>query len=127
LALLFPDASGFTSQVGGGSAFFVRHHYITHNMKKWTVGELQALRGAWRFMVGLGALAIIVSVGLLILYLNLSPEQKSSDVHKHDVLTGIIIILVAGAIVVAGWKLRSYLKKCERETGQSSKPFGWVP
>jgi len=96
-------------------------------MKKWTVGELQALRGAWRFMVGLGALAIIVSVGLLILYLNLSPEQKSSDVHKHDVLTGIIILLVAGVIVVAGWKLRSYLKKCESETGQSSKPFGWVP
>jgi hypothetical protein len=97
------------------------------NKKNWSTGELQALRAAWRFMVGLGALAIIVSVGLLILYLNLSPEQKSSDVHQHDVLTGIIIILVAGAIVVAGWKLRSYLKKCERETGQSSKPFGWVP
>ena len=96
-------------------------------MKKWTVGELQALRAAWRFMVGLGALAIIVSVGLLILYQNLSPEQKSSDVHKHDVLTGIIILIVAAAIVVAGWKLRSYLKKCEGETGQSSKPFGWVP
>ena len=78
-------------------------------------------------MVGLGALAIIVSVGLLILYLNLSPEQKSSDVHQHDVLTGIIILIVAAAFVVAGWKLRSYLKKCERETGQSSKPFGWVP
>ena len=96
-------------------------------MKKWTVGELQAFRWAWRWMIGLGALAIIVSVGLLMLYQNLSPEQKSSDVHKHDVLTGIIIILVAGAFVVAGWKLRSYLKKCERETGQSSKPFGWVP
>ena len=78
-------------------------------------------------MVGLGSLAIIVSVGLLILYLNLSPEQKSSDVHKHDVLTGIIILIVATAFVVTGWKLRSYLKKCERETGQSSKPFGWVP
>jgi NhaP-type Na+/H+ or K+/H+ antiporter len=96
-------------------------------MKKWTVGELQALCAAWRFMIGLGTLAIIVSVGLLILYLNLSPEQKSSDVHKHDVLTGIIVLLVVGAIVVAGWKLRSYLKKCESETGQSSKPFGWVP
>jgi hypothetical protein len=96
-------------------------------MKKWTVGELQALRAAWRFLVGLGALAIIVSVGLLILYQNLSPEQKSSDVHKRDVLTGIIILIVAAAFVVAGWKLRSYLKKCERETGQSSKPFGWVP
>ncbi len=96
-------------------------------MKKWTVGELQALRAAWRFMIGLGALAIIVSVGLLILFVNLSPEQKTSDVHKHDVLTGIIILIVAGAFVVAGWKLRSYLKKCERETGQSSKPFGWMP
>jgi cytochrome bd-type quinol oxidase subunit 1 len=95
--------------------------------KQWSTGELQAMRAAWRFMVGLGSLAIIVSVGLLFLFLNLSPEQKSSDVHKHDVLTGIIIILVAGAIVVAGWKLRSYLKKCESETGQSSKPFGWVP
>jgi CDP-diglyceride synthetase len=96
-------------------------------MKKWKVGELQAMRVAWRFMVGMGSLAVIVSVGLLFLFMNLSPEQKSSDVHQHDVLTGIIIILVAGAFVVAGWKLRSYLKKCERETGQSSKPFGWVP
>ena len=96
-------------------------------MKKWTVGELQAMRAAWRFMIGLGALAIIVSVGLLILFLNLTPEQKSSDVHKNDVMTGIIVLTVAAAFVVVGWKLRSYLKKCERETGQSSKPFGWVP
>jgi cytochrome bd-type quinol oxidase subunit 1 len=96
-------------------------------IKKWRVGELQAMRAAWRFMVGLGSLAIIVSVWLLILFLNLSPEQKSSDVHKHDVITGMIIITVAAAFVVAGWKLRSYLKKCERATGQSSKPFGWVP
>jgi hypothetical protein len=96
-------------------------------MKKRTVGELQAMRAAWRFMVGLGALAIIVTVGLLILFVNLSPEQKSSDVHKHDVLTGIIILMVAAAFLVGGWKLRSYLQKCERETGQSSKPFGWMP
>ena len=96
-------------------------------MEQWSIGELQAMRAAWRFMVGLGSLAILVSVGLLFLFLNLSPEQKSSDVHKHDMLTGIIILLVAGAIVVAGWKLRSYLKKCERETGRSSKPFGWMP
>jgi len=96
-------------------------------MKKWTVGELQALRAAWRFTIGLGALAIIVTVGLLILFVNLSPEQKASDVHKHDVLTGIIILIVGAAIMVAGWKLRSYMKKCERETGQTSKPFGWVP
>jgi cytochrome bd-type quinol oxidase subunit 1 len=95
--------------------------------KQWSIGELQALRAAWRFMVGLGLLAIIVSVGLLFLYLNLSPEQKSSDVHKHDVMTGIIIITVAAAFVVAGWKLRSYLRKCESATGQSSKPFGWMP
>lgn len=88
---------------------------------------MQALRAAWRFLIGLGALATIVTVGLLILYVNLSPDQKSSDVHKHDVLTGIIILIVAAAFVVAGWKLRAYLKKCERETGQSSKPFGWMP
>ncbi len=96
-------------------------------MKQWSVGELQAMRAAWRFLVGLGSLAIIVSVGLFILYLNLSPEQKSSDVHKHDVMSGIIVMVVAAAFVVAGWKLRSYLKKCESETGQSSKSFGWVP
>ena len=96
-------------------------------IKQWSIGELQAMRAAWRFMVGLGSLAIIVSVGLLFLFLNLSPEQKSSDVHKHDVMAGIIVLTVAAAFVVAGWKLRSYLKKCERETGQSSKPFGWMP
>ena len=96
-------------------------------IKQWSIGELQAMRAAWRFMVGLGSLAIIVSVGLLFLFMNLSPEQKSSDVHKHDVMAGIIVLTVAAAFVVAGWKLRSYLKKCERETGQSSKPFGWMP
>ena len=96
-------------------------------IKQWSVGELQAMRAAWRFLVGLGLLAIIVSVGLLMLYLNLSPEQKSSDVHKHDVMAGIIVVTVAATFVAAGWKLRSYLKKCERETGQSSKPFGWMP
>ena len=96
-------------------------------IKQWSIGELQAMRAAWRFMVGLGSLAIIVSVGLLFLFLNLTPEQKSSDVHKHDVMAGIIVLTVAAAFVVAGWKLRSYLKKCERETGQSSKPFGWMP
>ena len=100
---------------------------LEKKVKQWRIGELQAMRAAWRFMVGLGSLAIVVSVGLLILYVNLSPEQKSSDVHKHDVLTGIIILIVAAAFVVAGWKLRSYLKKCERETGLSSKPFGWIP
>jgi hypothetical protein len=97
------------------------------NVKQWSIGELQAIRVAWRFMVGLGSLAVIVSIGLLFLFLNLSPEQKSSDVHKHDVMAGIIILTVSAAFVVVGWKLRSYLKKCERETGQTSKPFGWVP
>lgn len=95
--------------------------------KQWSVGELQALRAAWRFLIGLGLLATIVTIGLLILFVNLSQEQKASDVHKHDVLTGTIILIVAAAFVVAGWKLRSYLKKCERETGLSSKPFGWMP
>ena len=96
-------------------------------IKQWSIGELQAMRAAWRFIVGLGSLAIIVSVGLSFPFLNLSPEQKSSDVHKHDVMAGIIVLIVAAAFVVAGWKLRSYLKKCERGTGQSSKPFGWMP
>ena len=96
-------------------------------MKKWTVGELQAMRAAWRFMVGLGALAIIVCIGLLILTQNLTPEEKNSGLHKNDTRDGIIVLIVAVAFVGVGWKLRSYLKKCERETGKSSKPFGWVP
>ena len=98
-----------------------------NRIKQRSVGELQAIRAAWRFLVGLGSLTIIVSVGLLILFLNLSPEQKRSDVHKHDLMAGMITLTVAAAFVVAGWKLRSYLRKCERETGQSSKPFGWIP
>lgn len=84
------------------------------------------MRAAWCFLVGLGSFTIIVSVGLLILYLNSSPEQKSSDVHKHDLMSGIIVLVVAATCVVAGWRLRSYVKKCERETAQSSKPFGWM-
>lgn len=96
-------------------------------MKKWTVGELQAMRAASRFMIGLGALAIILSVWLLMLYLNLTPEQKSSDPHKNDLRDGTIVVIVAVAFVGVGWKLRSYLKECEHETGQSSKPFGWMP
>ena len=96
-------------------------------MKKWSTGELQALRVAWRFMLGLGAFTIILSVFLLILSLNLTPEQKNSDVHKHDTRDGGIILVVAIGFVVAGWKLRSYVRKCEEQTGQSSKPFGWMP
>ena len=96
-------------------------------MKKWSIGELQALRAAWRFMLGLGAFTIILSIFLLILSLNLTPEQKNSDVHKHDTRDGGIILVVAICFVVAGWKLRSYVRKCEEQTGQSSKPFGWMP
>ena len=96
-------------------------------MKKWTVGELQAMRAASRFMIGLGALAIIISVWLSVLSLNLTPEQKTSDAHKNDMRDGSIVFIVALAFVGVGWKLRSYLKKCERQTGQSSKPFGWMP
>lgn len=96
-------------------------------IKHWSIGELQAMRAAQNFMVGLGSLAIIVSIGLLALFLNLSPEQKSSDVHKYDAMVGIIVFTVAAASVAAGWKLRSYLKQCEHQTGQSSKTFGWTP
>ncbi len=32
LALLFPDQSGFTPRVGGGSAFYVRHHCAPQNL-----------------------------------------------------------------------------------------------
>lgn len=96
-------------------------------MNKWSIGELQALRAAWRFMLGLGAFTIVLSVFLLILSLNLTPEQKDSDVHKHDTRDGGIILVVAVSFVVAGWKLRSYVRKCEEQTGQSSKPFGWMP
>ena len=96
-------------------------------MKNWSIGELQALRVAWRFTAGLGVFTIIISVFLLILSLNLTPEQKDSDVHKHDTRNGGIILAVAIGFVVAGWKLRSYVKRCEQQTGKSSKPFGWMP
>ena len=85
------------------------------------------MRAASRFMIGLGAFAIIVSVWLLVLSLNLTPEQKNSDAHKNDMRDGSIVFVVALAFVGVGWKLRSYLKQCEGQTGQSSKPFGWIP
>jgi hypothetical protein len=97
------------------------------SLKKWSVGELQAMRAASRFMIGLGALAIIISIWLLMLSLNLTPEQKISDAHKNDLRDGTILFLVAVAFVGVGWKLRSYLKRCEAQTGQTSKPFGWMP
>jgi len=96
-------------------------------MKKWTVGELQALRAAWRFMCGLGSLAIIVSIGLFCLSFTLTPEQLASNVHRNDMISCAVILVVAVAFVVVGWKLRSYVRKCEQESGQSSKPFGWMP
>ena len=37
-------------------------HHEEKNMKKWTVGELQAMRLGWRYMLVLGSLAIIVPV-----------------------------------------------------------------
>ncbi len=82
------------------------------------------MRAASGFMIGLGAFAIIISVWLLILSLSLTPEQKISDAHKNDLRDGSIVLIVAVAFVGVGWKLRSYLKKCEHQTGQSSKPFG---
>jgi hypothetical protein len=96
-------------------------------MKNRTVGELQALRaGSW-FLMGLGAFAIVISVWLLILSLSLTPEEKNSNVHQNDTRDGIIVIVLAVASVGAGWKLRSYLKACERQTGLSSRPFGRMP
>jgi len=105
----------------------VRHRHEEKNMKQWSIGELQALRAASRFMLGLGAFTIILSVFLLILSLTLTPEQKNSDVHKHDTRDCGIILVVAIGFVVAGWKLRSYVKQCGQQTGKSSKPFGWMP
>jgi len=34
-------------------------------IKEWSIGELQAMRAASRFMLGLGAFTIILSVWLL--------------------------------------------------------------
>lgn len=96
-------------------------------MKKWSVGELQALRVAARFLLGFGLLAIVISGFLLVLYSNLKPEDKNSDVHQHDVRDSVIIIVVAVCSVVSGWKLRSFVKKLEAQTGKSAKPFGWIP
>lgn len=96
-------------------------------MKKWSVGELQALRAASRFLMGMGLLAIIVSGFLLVLFIKLPPEEKNNDIHQHDVRDGSIVIAIAACSVVAGWKLRLFVKKLEAQTGKSAKPFGWVP
>ena len=96
-------------------------------IKEWSIGELQAMRAASRFMLGLGAFTIILSVWLLSLSLNLTPEQKNSAAHQNDWRDGGIVLVVAVAFVGAGWKLRSYVKKSEKQTGRSSKPFGWIP
>ena len=96
-------------------------------MKKWSIGELQAMRAAARFLIGLGVFTIILSVWLLVLSLQLTPEQKNSRAHKNDIRDGVIILVLAVVSVGAGWKLRSYVRKCEEQTGQSSKPFGWMP
>jgi hypothetical protein len=96
-------------------------------MKKWSVGELQALRAASRFLMGMGLLATIVCGSLLVLFAKLTPEDKQSDIHKNDPLIGGIAIVLAVGAVWAGWKLGSFVKKCEVQTGQSSKPFGRVP
>jgi len=96
-------------------------------MKKWSIGELQAMRAAGRFMLGLGAFTIILSVWLLILSLNLTPEQKNRDAHKNDWRDGGIILVVAVVLAVAGCKLRSYVKKCEEQTGHSPKAFECIP
>jgi hypothetical protein len=93
-------------------------------MKKWSVGELQALRAASRFLIGIGVLVIIVCGFLSVLFLQLSPEDKHSDIHKNDPISGGIAIVIAAGAVGAGWKLGSFVKKCEAQTGQSSKPFG---
>ena len=78
-------------------------------------------------MLGFGALTIIVSVWLLSLSFKLTPEEKSSAAHQHDWRDGGIILVAAIAFVGAGWKLRSYVKNTEKQTGQSSKPFGCIP
>jgi hypothetical protein len=96
-------------------------------MKKWSIGELQAMRAAARFLLGLGVFTIIVSVWLLVLSLKLTPEEKNTNVHKNDTRDGGIVLVLAVVSVGAGWKLRSYVRKCAEQTGQSSKPFGWMP
>jgi len=102
-------------------------HHEEKDMKKWSIGELQAMRTAARFLLGLGAFTIIVSVWLLIFSLKLTPEEKNSDAHKNDMRDGGIILVLAVVSVGAGWKLRSYVRNCEEQTGQSSKPFGGMP
>jgi hypothetical protein len=96
-------------------------------MKKWSVGELQAIRAAARFLIGLGMFVTIISVFLLVLYVKLPPEEKTNNVHKDDLRNGSIILVLAAVAEGGGWKLRSYVKKCEKETGLSSQPFGWMP
>lgn len=96
-------------------------------MKKWSVGELQALRVAARFLIGVGLFAIIISGFLLFLFLKLTPEERTNDVHRNDMRDGAITIVVATGFIVAGWKLRSFVSKLEAHTGKSAKPFGWIP
>ena len=65
------------------------HHFLRRKRKEWSIGELQAMRAASRFMIGLGAFAIIVSVWLLVLSLNLTPEQKNSMLTRMTCGTGV--------------------------------------
>ena len=97
------------------------------DVNKRKVGELQALRAAGHFVLGLGAFAAVLCVWFLILFLKSPQEEKNSDLHKNDPRNLGIVFVVAVAVAGAGWKLRSYVKAREKRTGQSAKPFGWMP
>jgi len=96
-------------------------------MKKWTTGDLQARRAASRFMLGFGVLAAVVSVALLLLSLRLTPEQRAGEPHQHDARDGGVVFVIGLALAGAGWKLGSAVRRWEEQTGQSAKPFGWIP
>jgi hypothetical protein len=111
LALLFPDKSGFTPRVGGGSAFFVRHHGAFMSDIDFKVNrEVHELRAEVRwlrrtveagFLVAGSAavvifpqllmLALVIGVLVLLAFL-VSPVRRmiftsifqKRDGHEHD-------------------------------------------
>jgi len=85
LALSVP-LSRFTSRVGGGSAFFVRHHYAPVNMNHSSL-----LRDVVGFLVG-GLLAAVASGVVLVLIYPL-PAVPDPRNHTGEALLMLVLVM----------------------------------